>query len=1010
MSMSFNIGDLVYDPGETNFTGIGKLESIDEIEGVGIVGFFSSPQKSFDRAIKVNLQSLELAELFDEQNVYLIDKHFNIWRRARYGGARPCGNHLVIFTKNKDGSYDDSVLPISELYVLNLLATDIIDPGSFLKNRCVDAPFFYNCRRSFVETYIEQRAACRSISAIPSSSIELEPHQLAVVSRVLADHTKKYLLADEVGLGKTIEAALILKELLLKDYYNKKAIASVPEGLVSQWENELTNRFHLSDLFGKSLLVCGHDDLSQVLKKTQVDILVIDEVHQIAPWAWSADNALKDRYKEIALACHQSKSCLLLSGTPLNGNEVNFLAMLHLLTPDSYRLTEDGLVDFQNKMAERDRLGQIYQAMVASNDNGTLTENIDRVMAIFPNDESFKQLANQAAPLLDWMASEESDERTDMIKRVRRYMGENYRLHQRQLRNRRTDASIANLFPGLAGVEVRHWAVNSAYSTEQLLEVFRTEFIIQDLPTLAIRADNFRAWLHDLFISPMRVMSRAKTDLHTFFDRLSSGEKEALETIVDHSQREQNAKDLCLIQALDEWLCSNAAGQCVVFCTDPDVADYVAEYLQNNLKYQVERHLVDLEPRFIIDKTYRVLVCDERGEDGLNLNGGTKLLLHYSLPLSLARIEQRIGRVNRYSAHIFAAPVQNMVLLSEVESYSAKWHGILSEAVGIYSQSIASLQYVLEDPIESALDKLVDTGLDGLETLHATFAGHSGLVSREKQIVVTQELLNNMDEEIEEARGFVRQVADADERAEEQQNLMLNWITKALMFKKVNGEVPGTFRFKYQSESDHGQRTFLDVQTFVERCVAGIDFDKSDGAAVVTNMMSADRQLVSHGRKVYPFRFGQPFVDVIYDEMQSDTRGICTASYRQHKIKGLAGISAFFKIDYLLTAKPASDNLADRRIADNRLPPKMVSNWFKESGELVGNEVFCQYLDKKEEYDEQIRGEHWEALEEDYSAQYWRETVERVTLGSETNLHQLDIHSDYVTRMLSIKVLFLVSM
>jgi ATP-dependent helicase HepA len=230
------------------------------------------------------------------------------------------------------------------------------------------------------------------------------------------------------------------------------------------------------------------------------------------------------------------------------------------------------------------------------------------------------------------------------------------------------------------------------------------------------------------------------------------------------------------------------------------------------------------------------------------------------------------------------------------------------------------------------------------------------------------------------------------------------------MFKKVNGEVPGTFRFKYQSESDHGQRTFLDVQTFVERCVAGIDFDKSDGAAVVTNMMSADRQLVSHGRKVYPFRFGQPFVDVIYDEMQSDTRGICTASYRQHKIKGLAGISAFFKIDYLLTAKPASDNLADRRIADKRLPPKMVSNWFKESGELVGNEVFCQYLDKKEEYDEQIRGEHWEALEEDYSAQYWRETVERVTLGSETNLHQLDIHSDYVTRMLSIKVLFLVSM
>ena len=68
--MQFNIGDLVEDSSEQYFRGTGKLESINEIEGVGLVGFYTSPQKPSDRQVSVKLDLLGFVTLYDEQNIY----------------------------------------------------------------------------------------------------------------------------------------------------------------------------------------------------------------------------------------------------------------------------------------------------------------------------------------------------------------------------------------------------------------------------------------------------------------------------------------------------------------------------------------------------------------------------------------------------------------------------------------------------------------------------------------------------------------------------------------------------------------------------------------------------------------------------------------------------------------------------------------------------------------------------------------------------------------------------
>ena len=80
------------------------------------------------------------------------------------------------------------------------------------------------------------------LAPIESSVIPL-PHQIQALSRAIANDRVRYLLADEVGLGKTIEAGLILRELKLRGLV-KRTLVIAPKGLVTQWVAEMESHFH----------------------------------------------------------------------------------------------------------------------------------------------------------------------------------------------------------------------------------------------------------------------------------------------------------------------------------------------------------------------------------------------------------------------------------------------------------------------------------------------------------------------------------------------------------------------------------------------------------------------------------------------------------------------------------------------------------------------------------------------------------------------------------------------
>jgi ATP-dependent helicase HepA len=281
-------------------------------------------------------------------------------------------------------------------------------------------------------------------------------------------------------------------------------------------------------------------------------------------------------------------------------------------------------------------------------------------------------------------------------------------------------------------------------------------------------------------------------------------------------------------------------------------------------------------------------------------------------------------------------------------------------------------------------------------------------VVSERQKVVVQEQLNRMDEDISAANIFSQQVTKADESAEGQKKMMMEWITKALRFDKVKGEYPDTFRFKYHNDHSDGPRTLMDFKTLVESCVTGIDNDASNHGSIITSMMSADRLEASHGRRVYPFRFGQPFVDAIYEAMKLDSRGICTAVFRQVSVNRVQQSAIFFKLDYLHEGDVGETSYSAQRKADEMLPPYITSQWYKESGELESSEGWISFLNAKDKKQRQMRLIHWEALKEDYSAEVWEKLVDRVVMSSKTAFLNDTALQGYNSRLMAVKVVLVV--
>jgi ATP-dependent helicase HepA len=345
--------------------GVGKV--LDVSAAVAQVEYFHSP---LDEPLVVSLpvKCLGQVTLAPETRVYWHDQQTGVWRVGRVTDGE--GDRIAILFPNSD----DRVLSAKEVFVR--WNRPITNPTPYLANQMNETPLFADARSGFVEAIIGQRAACQGMSALISSVIDLEAHQVEVVRRVLQDPVQRYLLADEVGLGKTIEAGVIIRQYAIDDPNHHKIVIVVPEPLVSQWCDELLRRFLLGSQLGRSILVLSMNNRVEIRRELiNAGMLVIDEAHHL-----SSDAEL---YHLICENAPNVPRVLLLSAAPVLRNERGFLEMLHILDPVVFPLTEEEA--FRRKVAHRQALAETVAGLVPEN-LFQLDNILDGLIERFPDD------------------------------------------------------------------------------------------------------------------------------------------------------------------------------------------------------------------------------------------------------------------------------------------------------------------------------------------------------------------------------------------------------------------------------------------------------------------------------------------------------------------------------------------------------------------------------------------------------------------------------------------------
>lgn len=547
-----------------------------------------------------------------------------------------------------------------------------------------------------------------SASALTSAKIDLLPHQVVLTHRIATASPRRYLIADEVGLGKTIETALILRELASRGELNR-ALMVVPAGLVNNWHRELNEVFNLDfEVFGsegditdrKTNAFAKHDRLiasidtlkrpariKRLLDAPRWDLVVFDEAHHLTACRVGGKIRKTENYKLAEALKDHSRDLMLLSATPHQGNHFQFWMLAQLLNPTLFSSPEE-MLEYRHRL--NTVMFRRTKADACQPDGSPLFARR------WVHTESF--LMNQ-------------DERL-FYEKLREYLEDGFDLARRQGGQGRALGFLMAIFQKIAASSFA--AVRRTLKRRLLMLTLQEallrdkELDIEGREQLTAEA---RALIHEEFKLPHDSIGRSEVDrmlADLKYRLVKKLDQEALEMASDPygseysaTQAEEAASSIVELHLPEERLRigdllnvfpqqretkaqklldglgylwrQNASEKIVIFATYLGTVDLIAREIEQAYPGQgvvVLRggdHGAKLaaERKFRLKDGPRVLVCTAAGREGLNLQFA-RILFNFDLPWNPMDVEQRIGRIHRYGQN-HTAQVYNLVLSDTIE-------------------------------------------------------------------------------------------------------------------------------------------------------------------------------------------------------------------------------------------------------------------------------------------------------------------------------------------------------
>ncbi|PAX53021.1 protein DpdE [Brunnivagina elsteri] len=930
---------------QINTLGIGKVIDISDTEAT--IEYFCSIGQRIEKTLP--LANLSRFKLERQTRCYIFLESQETWIIGRiYQWDEDIDKYQVDLP-------DKKTIAVSEQKVYVRCSLPQTEPIETLAMKGQETPYFHDRRFAFVKSMILQRAVSRGMTGLISANIKLFPHQVEVVRRVLEDPIQRYLLADEVGLGKTIEAGAILRQYLL-DEPTGYGVVIVPQHLLAQWRTELENKFYISH-FPKRVGVLAIEDIKKINPKVKIGLLILDEAHHIAAMGTSKDGEklkLFQTYKDLA---HKCDRLLLLSANPVLNHERDFLTMLHLLDPTTYQLHD--LASFRDKVLKRQDVGRLLLSFREDATADVLKANLQQLRQLFAEDTHLMELVEE----LENKQPTQIDEIVIIVRAIRIHISDTYRLHRRMLRNRRASVEDViferNIIP-----KAEYDLDERSYDVHEIIETWRNKapdeskyhqiflFLFRASGTwLGILEQVIKARVSGISSAGLIQEFGAESDkiltqtpkftnedeilqnlLRVIQQPSEDGDRlELLKTVILHhlceplklqSLKANIPKLLTEVQRrLLRPIPGDSLPKIIVFtsfaqsCTE--IVNLFTESLGKNAitsnqvrqtRSQVEENL----NRFKKDPNCFILVCDSSGEEGLNLQFAD-YTIHFDIPWFPNRLEQRIGRVDRIGRPL---KVEFTVFagVDLPESLHDAWYSLLKEGLNIFQQSIAGFQFYVDEKLPVFASILFKSGAKGL--LENIKVIQQEII--EQQVKISeQNALDEIDALDDSSAQYFQKLDDYDGKHQEIQRVTEDWICDALHFKHFsNPNISGAKRYQP-----------------TEKTLIPADDLRNNFAGVLEEFGTFNRSIANQQPGVKLYRIGEELVESLSTYINWDDRGKTFAVWRVDEnwdpAKGKEWYG--FRFNYVVQAnidkykKDAKNSKFLQRRVDGLFPPIVQS-------------------------------------------------------------------------------------
>ena len=547
---------------------------------------------------------------------------------------------------------------------------------------------------------IKNETAGGFLSALASGIIPL-PHQLHVLSRAMETNNIRYILADEVGLGKTIEAGMIIKELKSRGLV-QRVLVVCPTGLVTQWASEMQEKFHekfhvilpsdydtirrltdAEDVYGQYDQVISPMDSIKPIEKhagwtdervekyneeriysiinSGWDLIIIDEAHRVA-----GSSGEVARYKLGYLLSQASPYLLLLSATPHNGKTEPFLRLVRLLDeeafPNAKSIVKEQVAPYLIRTEKRE----------AIDNNGNLL---------------FKKRITHLVEL-EW--DERHTFQRELYELVSSYVSTTY---DNAKRNRKKNMCLIFLLIIMQRMVTSSTAA-LRQSLERRLEALKTQSTLIGSLT---EADLAELDMEDDVADALEAMSLNMAEEIDELEHIIAVAKQA-------EFQHPDVKVERLVDTIDEILSEDRNQKIIIFTEFVATQKYLQKLLENRgYTVSVLNGSMGIDERNEALREFKtktsIFISTDAGGEGLNLQF-SNIIINYDLPWNPMKIEQRCGRADRIGqqrdVHIY-----NFIVADTVEN---RVREVLEEKLSVIFKELGVDKY--SDILDSEVAEL----------------------------------------------------------------------------------------------------------------------------------------------------------------------------------------------------------------------------------------------------------------------------------------------------------------